>query len=145
MNIEYYRKQLRYDPTTGHLWWVSRRRGRRTDRPAGALDKLHGYIRIQIDGESWLAHRLAWALHYNGQPPKEIDHKNRIRSDNRIDNLRAVTHSENMHNLGGQRGVSFCNTRKRWTAYYGKRFLGRFDTYEEALNVRRREESSLLD
>ena len=46
-------------------------------------------------------HRLvgqAFLPNFYGKP--EVDHKNRIRSDNRLINLKWATHRENMKNLG---------------------------------------------
>jgi len=72
-------------------------------------------------------------------PKEEIDHINRIKDDNRWDNLREASRIDQMHNVGrlstntsGLKGVSWCRTTKRWQAHIkaaGKNYrLGRFDT-----------------
>ena len=59
-------------------------------------NKTHqGYVEIKIDGVICGAHRIAWMLHYQQNPPKFIDHVNRDGTDNRIVNLRAATKSQN--------------------------------------------------
>jgi HNH endonuclease len=105
---------------------------------AGAVHK-DGYIRIKVDGHLYMAHRLAW-LYVNGSfPPHRIDHKNGIRDDNRIRNLREATHAEDSWNrkprrAGGLKGCHFCHGK--WQAriqYHGKRIhLGSFNTEKEA-------------
>ncbi|MDA6380520.1 HNH endonuclease signature motif containing protein [Escherichia coli] len=69
---------------------------------------------IMINGKAYPAHRLAWLIVYGTMPDGFIDHINRVRTDNRISNLRLVTHSENMqnrkiqkNNKSGYRGVSW--------------------------------------
>jgi len=64
---------------------------------AGTPNK--GYIEIQIDGKKNQAHRLIYIYH-NGEIPDgfEIDHINNLRYDNRIENLRLLTHSQNCKN-----------------------------------------------
>jgi len=59
----------------------------------------HGYALLSINGNKVYAHRLVWET-FNGAIPDgmEIDHINSVRDDNRISNLRCVTHSENMLN-----------------------------------------------
>ena len=53
-----------------------------------------GYIRIWCNGRLRMKHRLLFWLYHN-ELPEEIDHINRIRDDNCIDNLRSVNRSEN--------------------------------------------------
>lgn len=58
-----------------------------------------GYEYVSIDGKLKLAHRLVWEA-FNGVIPEgmEIDHINTDRLDNRLENLRLVTPSENKRN-----------------------------------------------
>jgi hypothetical protein len=74
---------------------------------------------------------------------KLVDHIDGNRQDNRIENLRRVTHQQNVWNRGmqrnntsGFRGVSFDKRRQCWEANIRfnkvKQRLGRFDTPEEA-------------
>ncbi len=102
-----------------------------------------GYLGISIKGKSYLAHRVAWQ-HCVGLIPKGmvIDHINRDKSDNRIDNLRVCTNSQNASNraevmttnTSGFRGVSA--QAGKWLAYIThnrKRiYLGYHRTPEDA-------------
>jgi len=103
-----------------------------------------GYISISINRNRYLAHRLAW-LYENGDWPKQdIDHINGNRSDNRIENLRDVSHQVNCQNkrsIGKQNtsgflGVNWRKDRQKWRAVISTRrkqkFLGFFDTAQEA-------------
>ncbi len=90
----------------GELFW------KRNDKPAGTTTK-EGYSKVQINGTVYSTHRLVWVL-FNKEIPidKQIDHINRDRSDNRIENLRLATPSSNALNKPckisntGIRGVS---------------------------------------
>lgn len=76
--------------------------------PANGSNKAHwaagspnrdGYRRIQIRGGSYLSHRLvAETFIPNPENKREVDHINRNTSDNRVENLRWVTRSENNRN-----------------------------------------------
>lgn len=60
----------------------------------------NGYVRVQVGGVLSLAHRLIWEIHNGKIPPGYVvDHINRVRSDNRISNLRLVTPSQNCQNV----------------------------------------------
>lgn len=58
----------------------------------GALDNK-GYRRTRVDGKQYKHHRLVWIYH-NGKIPEgmQVDHINRIRDDNRIENLQLLNH-----------------------------------------------------
>lgn len=102
-----------------------------------------------------LAHRVSWFLFYKYWP-KIIDHIDGDKLNNKIDNLREVTHSENIYNskkrtdnTSGKVGVSFKVDKNKWKAYYnqdGKQIhLGYFETLDEAVKARNAwEESSGL-
>jgi hypothetical protein len=138
------RELLNYNPETGEFTRLS------GPKP-GPIKRKHssgGYIRIGVDGHTYAANRLAW-LYVHGQMParnQEVDHKNRKRDDNRIDNLRLATRSQNQgnskrpkHNTSGFKGVSREKGAKRWHASISVKgravHLGYYDTPEEAHRV----------
>lgn len=90
------RELLRYDPDTGHFVWLQARGKRRTDRPAG-YRTWEGYWHICIDEQGHPAHRLVW-LYVHGRWPKQVDHINGDRSDNRLCNLREADTLVNSQN-----------------------------------------------
>jgi hypothetical protein len=75
-------------------------------KPAGRKEHS-GYIGINMrhHGErlQFQAHRVIWFLHHGAWPTNCIDHINRIRDDNRIENLREVTVAENNRNCAKRR------------------------------------------
>jgi len=69
------------------------------------------------------AHHLVWVWATGAWPKGEIDHINGDRSDNRIENLREVTVSQNRtnkkiqsNNKSGFKWVHFCKQRGLWCA-----------------------------
>lgn len=119
---------------------------------AGSLNTL-GYVQISIDSEKYLVHRIIYKMFHNIDPDF-IDHINGIKKDNRISNLRSVSHKENgrnqclrKNNKSGVLGVCFDNTSKKWRASIntkGKnKFLGQFETKEEAILLRKNTEKAL--
>jgi hypothetical protein len=89
---------LAYDNETGGFVWTQKiSRKNIVGATAGTL-RPDGYITIQVAKKRFMAHRLAWFF-VHGEWPKEIDHKNRNRSDNRIANLRSVTSGQNKQNI----------------------------------------------
>lgn len=91
----YTKETITYD--NGKLFYKDKRIG---------ADHGNGYRRTKFEGKIVFEHRLIWFLHH-GYWPKEIDHINRIRDDNRIENLRDVTCSQNNLNR------VFCNRDKK--------------------------------
>jgi hypothetical protein len=64
---------------------------------------LDGYVRIDIDGSGFQAHRLAWFWMYGYFPQTDIDHIDKCRSNNRPSNLRLATRSQNMLNISAHK------------------------------------------
>lgn len=96
-------RKLRYDKRSGVFRW--RVRISQAIRAGSIAGTRHpsGYVFIKIDGRSYAAHRLAW-LFVRGVMPKQIDHRDRRRSNNRWRNLRKCSGaSENNQNAGRYR------------------------------------------
>lgn len=160
------REIIAHDAQSGKMWWKPRPtamfpNGKRA--PAGlaasfntrfagtpaldCLDKTTGYLCGNIFAKRYQAHRVLWALEHGEWPEADIDHINGIRHDNRMENLRAASRSENMRNVrlrdqntSGVTGVYWGADRNKWRAeiQHGGRGikLGSFDTLEEAATAR---------
>ncbi len=135
-----------FDLRNGELFWKNP-----PDRCLHKAGKLAGRLvqngrwQIKINGREYKRARLVW-LYIHGHDPYpelQIDHKNRIPHDDRIDNLRAVTFGQNQSNrawgVSAHRYVSF--TDGKWRArpksqMTGKRkHLGLFNTEKEAIEA----------
>jgi hypothetical protein len=138
LTVERLRQSVSYDPDTGAFAWTHK-----TGRPEKLMTSL-GYFRIRIDGECFLAHRLAW-LYVHGRMPKGvIDHIDGNRTNNALANLRDVSIRENVlnvkqaraNNVCGLLGASLCRKTGRWLAQIrinGKKTnLGRYESPELA-------------
>lgn len=93
------RELLAYNPETGELTWRVRRGGKGRLGSIAGHAKADGYRRIIIDGRQYRAHRVAWLIFYGSWPRDCIDHIDGDTNNNRIANLRDVTHAENLQNL----------------------------------------------
>lgn len=109
---------LRYDPKTGLVYLKNGTKGRKksVEQPLGSLTK-QGYLQTEVKGKQYKVHRLAWLLHYGKWPDGQIDHINKNKADNKIENLRCGN-SVNQHNRDMPTGVSnligaHWNTRKQ--------------------------------
>lgn len=135
------REYLSYIPETGLFFWgkASGRRAKVGAVAGGITDD--GYIGIYLGRNRHSAHRLAWLYMHGEWPAGQIDHINRVRTDNRIANLRVVSRAENSQNTirsSSKHGVPGVNQRAPhiWQAQItlnGKRIsLGFFPTKEDA-------------
>lgn len=143
LTAETVRKLLDYEPETGVFRWRVGASGRRGGKGsvAGCL-RRDSYRSLQVNGETYAEHRLAWLYVYGEWPSGEIDHINMVRDDNRIDNLRIATRSQNKansqakrNNPTGFKGVHLNKVGKfeaKITLNSRQKHLGRFQTAEEA-------------
>lgn len=94
-------ENFRYDEKTGNLYWKIKRSFRtKLSNPISSKNSS-GYIQVctKISGKIkiYAVHRLIWKMIY-GVDAKNIDHIDGDRTNNRISNLRDVTHQQNMMN-----------------------------------------------
>ena len=136
--LETIKSLLDYDPDTGIFRWKVTGTGRKVSKIAGCNGQ--GYVSIRINYELLYAHRLAWYITY-GYLPKELDHINRNKSDNRICNLRECNRSQNLANKlpyenRKYKGVYFDKRRGKYQSqikHNNKQYyLGTFKTSEAA-------------
>ena len=119
-------EQFEFNPLTGLLY--------RGGEVAGYINNC-GYRSISIHNTKCLAHRLVLLWRYGVWPSHSVDHISGIRIDNRISNLRDVTHKVNTRNRRNV-GVSFHQKSGKYRAYVnrdGKQYhLGLHQTKEQA-------------
>lgn len=150
------RRLLTYDPATGIFTWnraegmCSNWNARNAGRRAGGINRASNRRRITISWRgkkrAYEASLLAWIWMTGEWPSTEIDHENRIRSDDRWSNLRLATPSQNKINKGlarnnksGHHGVNWDAGRKKWRAAVQrdrKRVYRWFDKIEDAAAFR---------
>lgn len=105
-----------------------------------------GYYVFRFNGKGYRNNRVVWFLVNGEWPPSEmvVDHIDRDPLNNKSDNLRLLTHSDNHQNMNaprnntsGHKGVCWDKNRNKWIVYRtlnGKRHnIGRFPTKEQAL------------
>lgn len=135
------REVLSYDQESGAFVRIRALPGAQLGA-AGGLDK-RGYLAIRVDGQRYLAHRLAWLYVFGAWPEGDVDHANGDRADNRIENLRLANRSQNKanskkydNNSSGFKGVCWRKETGRWRARIGVNGevlnLGSFDNAEDA-------------
>lgn len=136
---------FRYEPSSGKLFWKA---GHNVGQRAGTLHKTTGYRQVKVNGTCHNEHRIIMLITHGDLPEgMQVDHINHDRADNRLANLRFVTHTQNgrntklpVTNTTGVIGVSY---NKKYDKYYaqiyikGKNiYLGWHDTLEEAATAR---------
>ena len=154
------RSLIDYNAESGEMWWLHRGREffgkdsaykrwntRYCGARAFASPHKDGYLQGCLFKRSYLAHRIIYKLHY-GCDPLHIDHIDGVRDNNAIENLRSVTHTDNMRNtkrrgdnLTGATGVTYIEEYDRWRAMISvdkkNISLGCYATKEEAIKARK--------
>jgi hypothetical protein len=136
-----------YNPETGEfIRKVANSNCVKVGDVAGSKDS-NGYLRIYIDKNFYLVHRLVWLYVHGYFPENDIDHINRITCDNRLCNLRHVSRSCNLRNNGnpctntsGIKGVHWDKKAGKWVSSICNnkkvRYLGGFDNLLDAAKAR---------
>jgi hypothetical protein len=137
------RELLHYNPKTGEFRWRKRpSQSVRLGSSAGYAASRHAPRLICIDGRLYYAHRLAWFYKTGRWARPAIDHRDGDVGNNRWNNLRRATRSQNSanrrrprNNTSGYKGVYLCRSG-RWAAAIqnnGKsKHLGTFASPQEA-------------
>ena len=111
-----------FDHKDGHLYWKKVAHPNKQYLVGQEAGSIHatGYRHVTWQGKVHKVHRLIFLLEH-GYMPKEIDHINGDRQDNRLKNLREVTRSQNQcnrfvlaNNTSGYAGVSWHKKSKSW-------------------------------
>jgi len=145
---EYLHSIMNYDPETGIFTWKWRE-----DKPNNVNSAFAGkdmgsitgadYLQLTIDYKTYPAAVIAWIYMKGVWPNGKMDHKNRDTMDNRFDNLRDSTDSQNGYNkkipennTTGFKGVCYDKSRDKYIVYITadkkRHFIGRFDTPQDA-------------
>ena len=95
MTPEQVRENYAFDPLKGQLIRITGRT--QWLGPAGCA-RERGYIKISFQNKSHLAHRMIYMWRHGIIDGECIDHINGDTGDNRLENLRSCTLSENQHN-----------------------------------------------
>jgi hypothetical protein len=140
--VEVLRELLDYNQESGVVTYTKSAGSRKKGDVAGTPRR--GYLTLKVGGETYSLHRLIWMMFYGEDPGDyEIDHIDRNKSNNRIDNLRLVDRSQNCFNCdrtnknkSGHIGVSYNKRDKLWCAKIGKKGLGYYKTKEDAITAR---------
>lgn len=137
------KRHLHYDKDTGIFTRIISNASNVKVGDVAGIKMTEGYLQITVNNRKYLSHRLAWLYIHGEFPPSQIDHKNGIKDDNSIFNLREANNQQNNFNVGAQKnntsgfkGVSFYKITGKWKAtakLSGKRYhLGYFSTPELA-------------
>lgn len=161
-------EMLEYSPLSGELRWrvrpahlfdspviakswnrrfAGRKAGSQIRKPSG-----HVYTRIGIGYQNLAAHRVIWLLVYGSiDDQMVIDHVNGVGTDNRLQNLRLVSSSDNSRNRSvtkrsrsGVVGVYWNSTEKKWHARIQvngvRKSIGQYEKLEDAEAARKAHE-----
>lgn len=142
IDANYLRACFEYNPKTGELIWRVREdrdnawNGRFAGKVAGSHD-IKGYIVVGLFGRLWLAHIIIWTIVYGEWPVHYIDHHDRCKDNNRIDNLRKASNSQNQLNSKvrksalGLKGVCFIKHLNKYAARISFEGIKRYVGYSE--------------
>lgn len=120
----------------GKLYWKARNSNRVKVGDRAGRAELGRYRQIQLNGNKLYEHRIIYEMHYGPVPEgMEIDHIDRNKENNLIENLRAVTQSENQWNRGAS-GFTYLKGKGKFQAQIQvgdkRKYLGLYETPVDA-------------
>ncbi len=143
MNTEEEWFETKYKDKVGTFWinkqgQLQKRFGKRKPKLLEGSLANNGYLFVSVceDGISKkkTIHSIMGEVFLkNTHNHRNIDHINRIKTDNRLENLRWLSQSYNMLNTDTIKGVGFCKEKQKWYCRKGYELIGLFFTKEEAI------------
>ena len=135
------------------VWKVDKSKRIKKGSIAGTANS-NGYRLVRIDGILYRVHRIIWLWHYGYLPENDIDHKDRVRNNNKIENLRETSESCNGFNITVREtnkfGVTGISIYKKTGMYYARIkwnykeiYLGTYKSLLEAVLARYNKEVEL--
>lgn len=147
LDLNELRNLLNYNPETGILSWRIDRNVIKAGEPIGSLHHS-GYLVFKFKKRQYLVHRIIWFGMTGKWPDDQIDHIDTIKTNNKWNNLREASHTENQrnkninkaNNTSGYKGVTWHKKRQKWRAdikVNGKSLtIGSFDNILDAVKAR---------
>lgn len=133
------RELLHYDPSTGVFTRKIRLAQRHNvDDRADFLitgGNNEGYCRVSFDSKRYLAHRVAWIYVHGKWPELDIDHINGNKSDNRLENLRAVNRTTNLENLRKPKGENTASGFLGVTVRNKHRYVAKIQVNKKSIHI----------
>ena len=134
------RNLFRYED--GNLYWQEKIAYKINIGDKAGCINSRNYVTILVNKKRYQAHRLIFMFHH-GYCPEFIDHIDGIRTNNKIENLRPATQSQNQwnckvykSNTSGVKGVYWHKSHNVWvsaiTVKNKKIIVGRFKNIEDA-------------
>ena len=128
------------------IWKVSNSNRAKIGHVAGT-SYSNAYNQVSVDNAPYYTHRIIWLWHHGYLPEYDIDHINKDKCDNRIENLRETTRLCNLRNAkdhknnkSGVKGVYRHKSWGKWQARIGlhrkAHSLGEYDSFDEAVLAR---------
>ena len=119
-DLEKLKEEVKYNKSTGELYWIKAKIHRNLDSPIGA-NTTSRYKCLTYNQIKYHLHKLAWYFEYGIYPREQIDHIDQDTYNNSIINLRLVTPRENSKNkpkrrdnTSGITGVSYDKWSDKW-------------------------------